>query len=69
MSSTQYQGSLLIESPASINLATRFKIGMYLLNKKKRYYNVCPRSETYKQHKVSAEINIYNTSFKWIENR
>jgi len=40
----------------SIDLATRFKIGMYLLNME---------SVT----NVFSEFNRYYTSFKWIPNR
>jgi len=40
----------------SIDLATRFKIEMYMLNREKRYLPF-------------SEINRYTTSFKWIANR
>ena len=41
---------------SSIDLATRFRIGMSLLNMEKRYERF-------------SEINIYNTSFKLTVNR
>ena len=40
---------------SSIEMATRFKIGMYLLNREKGYLRF-------------SKINICNTSFKWIAN-